>query len=134
MLKLLKWLKRNVDSRPLEDDKIIENIMYNSMSGAQKNVSVGPALEYVGPLTAATKVAQGSQLYIYNTGALAYVTMGADSGIVAGTTPAANTFPCHANDYTLYSAGDYKYIRGTAALHLYILRDESNARANISDR
>jgi hypothetical protein len=134
MLKLLKWLKRNVDSRPLEDDKIIENIQYNSMAGAQKNVSVGPALEYVGPLTAATKVAQGSQLYIYNTGALAYVTMGEDNTVTAGTAPAADTFPCHANDYTLYSAGDYKYLIGTAALHLYILRDESNARANISDR
>jgi hypothetical protein len=26
------------------------------MAGAQKNVSVGPALEYVGPLTAAIKL------------------------------------------------------------------------------
>lgn len=134
MLKLLRWLKRNVDSRPLEDDKIIENIIYNSMAGGQKNISIGPALEYVGPLTAATKIEQGSQLYIYNTGALAYVTMGSDNTITAGTAPAADTFPCKAADYTLYSAADYKYIKGTAALHLYVLRDESKVRANISDR
>lgn len=134
MLQLLKWLKRNVDSRPLEDDKIIENIQYNSMAGAQKNVTVGPALEYVGPLTNATKITQGSQLYIYNTGALAYVTMSDNGTITVGTAPSANTFPCKANDYTVYSAADYKYIRGAAALHLYVLRDESSVRANISGR
>ena len=91
MLQLLKWLKRNVDSRPLEDDKIIENIQYNSMAGAQKNVTVGPALEYVGPLTNATKITQGSQLYIYNTGALAYVTMSDNGTITVGTAPSALT-------------------------------------------
>lgn len=134
MLKLLRWLKRNVDARSLEDSAAIDNIQYNSMSGAQKNISVGPALEYVGALTTAKKVSQGNQLFIFNTGSLDYVTMGSDSSVSKGTGPSANTFPCLGGQMTAYSAADYKYIIGTSALHLYILRDESNARINISDR
>ena len=124
---LKKWLKRAIDGRGIEGDIDLQNIQYNSMSGAQKNISVGPALEYVGPLTAATKVEPGSQLYILNTGALAYVTMG-DSGVSLVAGPAEHTFPVEANTMTPYSAADYTHVIGTAALHLYILRDESKAR------
>jgi len=134
MLKLLKWLKRNIDGRSVEDSSVIDNIQYNSMSGGQKNVSVGPALEYIGALTNSIRIAPGSQLYIFNTGSLGYVTMGQTSTITVGTLPSKDTFPCQPNQYTLYSAADYKYIKGSSSIHLYILRDESNARANISDR
>jgi hypothetical protein len=134
MLKLLKWLKRNIDGRSVEDSGFIDNIQYNSMSGAQKNVSVGPALEYVGALTNSTKISPGSQLYIFNTGSLDYVTMGQTSTITVGSVPSKDTFPCQPNQYTLYSAADYKYIKGSSTIHLYVLRDESNVRANISDR
>jgi hypothetical protein len=131
---MLKWLKRNVDSRPLEDKGIIENIMYNSMSGGQKNLSIGPALKYVSALTAKTAINKGDQLFIFNAGALAYVTMGGDSLAAAGSAPGPDTFPCQPGVFTVYSAADYTNIIGGADLHLYVLRDESKTRKDISGR
>jgi hypothetical protein len=91
---LKKWLKRAIDGRGVEGDIDLQNIQYNSMAGAQKNLGVGPALEYVGPLSALIKlVEQGSQLYILNTtGGLLYVSMG-DETVSAGTAPADGVFP-----------------------------------------
>lgn len=132
---LLKFLKRNVDSKAAEDRSMIENILYNSMSGGQKNLSVGPALEYVGSLAAKTAVNKGEQLFIFNTGALAYVKMGDDT--LAGpvpTAPSADTFPCLAGVFTPYSSADYTHVIGSADLHLYILRDESKVRKDASSR
>lgn len=131
---MLKWLKRNVDARPVEDPQIIDNIQYNSMSGGQKNLTVGPALQYVGALGTKTAITEGDQLYIFNTGALAYVTMGDNTLAVAGTAPGADTFPCLPGQFTPYSAADYTHIIGTASLHLYVLRDEARVRRNKSDR
>ena len=129
------WLKRNVDGRPVEDTGLIDNIEYNSMSGSQKNIEVGPALKYVSATNAATKICPGDQLFLFKTTAgLDYVTLGEDNSVVKGTAPAEDTFPVFGQEYTRISAADYNYIIGTADIHLYILRDEARARSNKTDR
>jgi hypothetical protein len=131
---MLKWLKRNFDARAGEDSHHIDNVEYNSMAGAKKIVEVGPALEYVGATTVATKVNPGDQLYIFNAGALGYIAMGEDNTVSAAVAPGEDAFPCLPNQFTVYSAADYNWIIGSADLHLYVLRDESRARVNKSDR
>lgn len=123
---LKNFLKRNVGSRGVQSDNDIDNIQYNSMSGAQKNISVGTALEYVGDLTAATRVYEGQQLFILNLGTLQYVTMSTENTVTANAVPGDDTFPVFPGQFTAYSAADYKYIVGSADLHLYILRDDSS--------
>ena len=122
------YLKRTVDGRAAEDANTLGNVQYNSLSGGQKNIAIGPALKYVGILTAAIAVSKGSQLFIYNTTASdLFVKMG-DAGIgVPGAVPAADTFPVGPG-LTAYSAADYSHIRGSATLHLYVLRDEAIVR------
>jgi hypothetical protein len=126
-----KGLKRVVSSRQVEDPGTIDNIQYNSPSGAQKNLSVGPALEYIGELTAATEVEKGDTLYIFkaSTG-IGYITMGDSDTIVAGVAPAANVFPVFGQEFTLYAAYNYRYIIGAADIHLYRLIDDSAVRNN----
>ena len=122
------YLKRTVDGRAAEDQSTLQNVEYNSMSGGQKNLSVGPAMKYVSALTAAVAITPGDQLFIYNTTtADIFVKMGVGGVAAPGIVPAADTFPA-APGLTAYSAGDYTHIIGTAALHLYILRDESVVR------
>ena len=123
------WLKRNDGGRGIEDPNILDNIQYNSMSGGQKNLNVGPALEYINVLTAAVAVPKGAQLFIYNTTASdIFITMGDDTVTLLGT-PGDHSFPC-APGLTAYSAAEYSHVIGTASLHLYILRDETIVRNN----
>ena len=123
-------LKRAVQGRSVEDTGTIENVQYNSMSGGQKNLGVGPALKFVGILTAAVAVPKGVQLFIYNTTAAdLFVKMGTSAVGIPGIVPAADTFPC-APGLTPYSAADYSHVIGTAPLYLYILRDETVVRNN----
>lgn len=112
-----------------EDSGHIDNIQYNSYSGAQKNVSVGPSLEYVGALDTAIRIREGEQYFVFNpTGGILYVTFGEESAPAAGTAPADNTFPAFATAYTPMSSWGYKFIIAQAGMHLYKLRDDSFVR------
>jgi hypothetical protein len=126
-----KVFRRRIDGRNVEDSHSIDNIEYNEFSGAQKNVEVGPALKYVSATLAATGICPGDQLFLFKaTTGLGYVTLGESAGISLGTTPAADTFPVFGQVYTPISAADYHYIIGTADIHLYVLRDDTQERVN----
>lgn len=126
-----KVFRRRLDGRNVEDSNTIENIEYNEFAGAQKNLEVGPALEYVSATAAATKICPGDQLFLFKaTTGLGYVTLGDTAGIALGIAPAADTFPVFGQEYTRISAADYKYIIGTADIHLYVLRDDTQERIN----
>lgn len=115
-----------------EDSYAIENIEYNSYAGAQKNIEVGPALEYKAALGTEAGICPGDQLFIFKaTAGLGYVTLSETTGVVAGTAPAANTFPVFGQVYTPISAADYKFIIGNSAdIHLYVLKDDNQERVN----
>lgn len=122
-------LKRQIDGRCTEDSNAIDNIEYNSFAGGQKNLEVGPALKYQALLTSEQSITPGDQLFIFKTTAgIGYVTLSKTTGAVVGTAPAANTFPVFGESYTRISAADYKFIIGAADIHLYILRDDNQAR------
>ena len=128
---LNKSFRRRLDGRNVEDSHTIDNIEYNEFAGAQKNFEVGPALEYVSATTVATKICPGDQLFLFKaTTGLGYATLGDDNTITTGSAPSANTFPVFGQVYTKISAADYKYIIGTADIHLYVLRDDTQKRAN----
>jgi|VirMetMinimDraft_7_1064189.scaffolds.fasta_scaffold01061_11 hypothetical protein len=123
-------LRRKVGAQA-EDSHAIDNIEYNSFAGAQKNLEVGPALKYVDATAAEVRICPGDQLFLFKvTTGLGYVTLSKETGAVVGTAPAADTFPVQGQVYTPISAADYKYIIGTADIHLYVLRDSSQLRNN----
>lgn len=123
--------RRKVDGQCVEDANTIDNIEYSPYSGAQKNIEVGPALKYVSATAAEVSICPGDQLFLFKTTTgLGYVTLGVSSGVVLGTAPAADTFPVFGEEYTRISAADYKYIIGTADIHLYVLRDDNQERVN----
>ena len=124
-------MRRSIDIDKMEDEGAIANIEYNSFAGGQKNLSVGPALRYVGELSSEFSVQKGDQLYILKTTAgIGYITMSTATPVTVGVAPAADTFPVFGEQFTLYSAADYNYIKGSAGMHLYILKDSSKARNN----
>lgn len=126
-----KFLKRSIHGRDTQDSQVIDNIEHNSWAGAQKNLEVGPALEYIGSLTAEQIVAKGEQLFIFKEAAgISYITMSETTGVVAGAAPAGNVFPVF-QGFTRYSAANYKYvISNVAGVHLYILKDDTKVRNN----
>jgi hypothetical protein len=128
----MKLFRRKLDGRLVEDTQTIENIEYSPFAGAQKNMEVGPALEFIGDSSAELIVAPGDQLFFFkSTTGFGWVEMSQTSGIGAvGTAPAANTFPIQGEGFTRYSAADYKYIKTTAGIFLYILRDDNQLRHN----
>jgi len=94
-------LRRKIDGNCVEDSDAIDNIQYNAWAGCQKNMEVGPALEYVAELTSEKSINAGDQLFIFKTTAgLGYVTLSKVTGAVVGTAPAANTFPVFGEAYT----------------------------------
>ncbi len=120
-------LKRSVDV--VEDGGAIQNIEYSNDSGAKKTVEVGAALKYVSATTSAVAIEQGSQLFLFKaTTGLGYVTLSDDGIPVVGTAPAADTFPVFGQVYTPIAASDYKFVIGTADIHLYVLKDNSRVR------
>lgn len=125
-------LKRRVASESTEDEGSIANIQYNSEAGAQKNVPAGPALAYIGALDVERTVSPGDQLYIFNsTGSTDFVKMSKTSGIAPfAANPANDTFPVFGHSFTLYSASDYKYIKGASHLYLYKMKDDVEVRVN----
>ena len=123
--------RRKIEGKCVEDTNAIQNIEFNPWAGGQKNLEIGPALTYVSALSAATLVSEGQQLFIFKaTTGLGYVTLGDDDSITTGTAPSANTFPVFGQEYTRISAADYRYIIGTADIHLYVLRDDNLKRVN----
>lgn len=123
--------RRRFDGRNTEDTAAISNIEYNPESGSQKNIEVGPALKYEKDLATATHIRLGEQLFIFkSTAGVGYVTLGDTNTITVGTAPAADTFPVFGQQYTRISGADYKYIIGTADIHLYVLRDDGLLRIN----
>ena len=123
--------RRRFDGRNTEDSHTIDNIEYNEFAGAQKNLEVGPALKYVGQLSAEQNIWPGDQLFIFKaTTGLGYVTLSKTTGASVGTQPAADTFPVFGEQYTRISAADYKFIIGAAGIHLYVLRDDTQERIN----
>lgn len=126
-----KFFRRLVSSRQLEDSQTISNLEYNPQSGSQKNIEVGPSLKYLDNTAAAVRVTQGSQLFLFKTTTgLDYVTLGENSSITKGTAPSEDTFPVFGQQYTRISAAQYKYIIGTADIHVYVLEDDSVFREN----
>jgi len=124
-------LRRKIDPRCTEDVGAIDNIEYNSHAGAKKTIEVGPGLVYVSNTLSEVAVAPGSQLFLFKTtGSVGYVTMSKTTGASVGTTPGADTFPVFGQVYTPISSSDYKFVIGTADIHLYILKDDNTARVN----
>lgn len=131
---MAKSNKRRITGEQSEDCHKISNIEYNSYAGGQKNLAIGPALEYIGTLDAVKVIPAGVQLYVFNpTAGILYVTLDEDSTATptAGTAPAANTFPAFAASYTPIAADAYRVIIGQAGLHLYKLKDDSKYRVDI---
>lgn len=124
--------RRKVNGQCVEDPSTIDNIEYNAYSGAQKNIEVGPALEYKAALGSEQGICPGDQLYIFKaTAGLGYVTLSETTGVVAGAAPAEHTYPVFGQVYTAISAANYKYIIGNSAdIHLYVLRDDNQERVN----
>jgi hypothetical protein len=126
-----KGLKRVVSSRQVEDPGTIDNIQYNSASGGQKNLSVGPALEYLGELTSVIEITKGDILYIFKaTTGIGYITMGDNNTILGTSIPGTNVFPVFGEEFTIYSANNFQYIVGAADIYLYKLIDDSAIRNN----
>lgn len=123
-------IRRRV-GKELEDPSAVKVIEYNAYAGAQKIVDAGPYLDYIGPLSATYRVQPGDILYIFQaTDVVTYVTMGMDDTITADNAPAKNVFPVIGIGYTIYSVGENKYVTGAASQHLYILKDDNEARIN----
>jgi hypothetical protein len=119
--------RRRINGKCVEDSHAINNIEYNDWSGAQKNITVGPALEFIGAATSEQVITPGDQLFIFkSTTGIGYVTLSETTGVVAGVAPAADTFPVFGEAYTPISAANYKFIIGTADTFLYKLRDDSS--------
>lgn len=125
-------LKRRVASESTEDEGVIANIQYNSEAGAQKNVPAGPALIFIGALDTERVISPGDQLYIFNSAStIDYVKMSKTSGIAPFVaSPASDVFPVFGYGFTLYSASDYRHIKGTATLFLYKMKDDVEIRIN----
>jgi hypothetical protein len=125
------FLKRSIHGRDTQDSSVIDNVEHNSWAGGQKNLEVGPALEYIGSITTEVKVSKGDQLFIFKEAAgTSYVTMSETAGVVAGAAPAANVFPIF-QGFTRYSAANYRYIiSNVVGVHLYILKDDTKVRNN----
>jgi len=122
--------RRKIDGKCVEDSHAIDNIQYNSYSGGQKNLEVGPALKYISNTAAEVAVCPGDQLFLFKTTVgVGYVQMAEVAGIgaVPGA-PAGDVFPVLGESFTRYSAADYKFIKGSADIHLYILRDDNQVR------
>ena len=124
--------RRKIDGRLVEDSQTIDNIEHNPFAGAQKNMEVGPALIFIGDASAELIVAPGDQLFLFKaTAGFGWVKMSKTSGIGAvGTAPAEDTFPVSGEGFTRYSAADYKYIKASAGVFLYVLRDDNQLRFN----
>ena len=113
----------------VEDSHSIDNIEFNDWSGAQKNIEVGAALEFVSVTTNDVKICPGEQLFLFKTTAgVGYVKLGDGTGAIGAvpTAPEADTFPVFGQQYTPISAADYKAIKGSADIYLYKLKDDSS--------
>jgi hypothetical protein len=123
-------LKRKV-TEP-QDTGTIENIEYDSGSGAKKTLEVGPALKFVAALTAVVDIHPGDQLFILKTTVgIGYVTLSKTATPpTAVSVPAVDTFPVFGEAYTPVSAADYKKIIGTADTFLYVLRNDNRLKVN----
>jgi hypothetical protein len=114
-----------------EDPSAIKAIEYNAYAGAQKSLESGPYLDYVGTLDQVYRVQPGDIVYIFQaTDVVTYITMGKDDTIMPDTAPAKNVFPVIGIGYTIYAVGENKYIVGSISQHLYILKDDNQARIN----
>lgn len=127
-----KFFRRKIDGRYAEDSQTIDNIEHNSEAGAQKNMEVGPGLKFIGDATSELRITPGDQLFFFKTtSGLGWVEMSESGSIgVVGSAPADNTFPIEGQVFTRYSAANYKYVKASAGVYLYILRDDSQLRIN----
>jgi hypothetical protein len=124
--------RRRIDGRLVEDSQTIDNIEHNPFAGAQKNVEVGPALKFIGDASVELIITPGDQLFFFKaTAGLGWVKMSKTAGVgVVGAAPTDDTFPIQGEGFTKYSAADYKYIKASAGIFLYILRDDNQLRFN----
>jgi len=127
-----RFFRRKLDGRLIEDSQTIDNIEHNSEAGAQKNMEVGPALKFIGDASSELIITPGDQLFFFKTTAgLGWVEMSETAGIgVVGSAPADNTFPIDGQTFTRYSASTYKYVKTSADVYLYILKDDTQLRVN----
>jgi len=123
--------KRIIEGVNTHDVDSIDNLEHNVYAGGQKNMEIGPALIYIGASSSEIRVSPGDYLYFFKTTTgLGWVTMSETPGITVGTAPADGTFPIMGQEFTRYSAHFYKYIKTSADIHLYILKDDSKLRVN----
>ena len=127
-----KFFRRKIDGRYAEDSSTIDNIEHNCEAGAQKNMECGPALKFIGDASSELRITPGDQLFFFKTTAgLGWVEMSETGSIgVVGSAPADNTFPIEGQVFTRYSAADYKYVKASAGVYLYVLRDDNHLRVN----
>jgi hypothetical protein len=127
-----KFFRRKIDGRCVEDSQTIDNIEHNSEAGGQKNMEVGPGLVFIGDASSELIVNPGDQLFFFkSTTGFGWVKMSKTSGIGAvGSVPADDTFPIEGEGFTRYSAVDYKYIKASSGVYLYVLRDDNQLRIN----
>ena len=60
-----------------------------------------------------------------------FVKMSTLTGLAApGAIPASDTFPIAGQVLTPLSASEYKFVRGTADIYLYKLKDDNQVRVN----
>lgn len=123
--------KRSIEGVNTHDVDSIDNLEHNVYAGGQKNMEVGPALIYLGLASTEQKVSPGDYLFFFKTTpGVGWVTMSETAGITVGTAPADGTFPIMGEEFTRYSAYLYKYIKTSADIHVYILKDDSKLRVN----
>jgi hypothetical protein len=131
-------LIRNRKNKVVSDPANIADLTFNEMSGAKKNLPVGPFLIPIddgagGKTTSATTIRAlelGSQLYIYNTtGAAASVRFSnnpAATALAAGVVDAPSGdvgVPCSPGIYTQLCNFDHRYIITQAGLLIFKVND-----------
>jgi hypothetical protein len=123
------------------DAQMINTVLYNDKSGAQKNMSVGQTLiaiklsetSYTTNCTSASRqLVKGSQLAIYNNNnAVGAIKFSTTSTITVGTPGVADAngdvaIICKPNDWTYICSGDKTWVRASdATLLVYLLDDDT---------
>ena len=104
------------------DHQEIANNEYNQISGAEKNLNVGPKLIPRGLIITASATAFGSGngkiIEVYNNSAATLFFNSGDSSLAAPTGP-ANGIAVPANSYRLYAMGADTHLRSNDATDLF---------------
>lgn len=136
---------RNVPGNRVQDESTIVNTQYNEVSGAQKQIDVGPKLLPLLTVVAGAEVkttnattaiglpSMGRNLAIYNNSAVAATVTFGDASVISqaiGTvnaTSGAVGIPCTPNAWSYHSAGDATFvITSSVNLIVFLIDDETS--------